>query len=274
MILEILPLWQQYTFVAILGLIIGSFLNVYIYRLNTGKSLAGHSHCLSCGTGLKLYELIPLVSYLFLRGRCRTCGCHIPVRYFVVELLTAVLFLLSYQLASSAYELVFLWLVMSVLVVITVYDIRHYIIPDSLTAALTVVSLLWYGSLIYTGTSWTIVGEALLAALAGAGFFFILWLISKGAWLGFGDVKLAFPLGLIAAPSLVFSMVVYSFWVGAAVSLLLIGVGKLVRGQVHLHKWFGRLTIKSVVPFAPFMIAGCLIVLFTHSNVLSLFSSF
>lgn len=274
MVTDILPLWQQYTFVAIFGLIIGSFLNVYIYRLNTGKSLSGHSHCLSCGTGLKPYELIPLVSYLFLRGRCRTCGCHIPVRYFIVELLTSVLFLLSYQLASTTYELLFLWLVMAVLVVITVYDIRHYIIPDSLTGVLTIFALLWYVLQFYAGTDWMSVWVAILAALAGSGFFFLLWFVSKGAWLGFGDVKLAFPLGLIAGPSLVFSMVVYSFWVGAAVSLLLIGIGKLVRGQVHLHKWFGSLTIKSVVPFAPFMIAGCLIVLFTHSNVLSLFLSF
>ncbi|MEK7461955.1 MAG: prepilin peptidase [Patescibacteria group bacterium] len=274
MILEILPLWYQYTLVAIFGLIIGSFLNVYIYRLHTGKSLAGHSHCLSCGAGLRAYELIPLISYLFLRGRCRTCGCHIPLRYFLVELLTAGFFVLSYQLATSMLEFVFLALVMSLLIVIIVYDIRHYIIPDSLTIVLTIVALAWYGYQVYVGTNWLMAGEAILAALAGASFFFVLWFISKGKWLGFGDVKLAFPLGLIAGPGLVFSMIVYSFWVGAAVSLLLIAVGKFVRGQIRLRKWFGRLTIKSVVPFAPFMITGCLIVLFTHYNVLSLFSSF
>jgi prepilin signal peptidase PulO-like enzyme (type II secretory pathway) len=267
-------MWYQYTFVFIFGLIIGSFLNVYIYRLHTGKSLAGHSHCLSCGTGLKSYELIPLISYLFLRGRCKTCGCHIPLRYFVVELTTALLFLGVYSLASDIYELVFLLFTMSILVVITVYDIRHYIIPDSLTAVLTLGSVIWYATLLFRGTEWIVVGESVLAALAGTGFFFLLWFISKGAWLGFGDVKLAFPLGLIAGPGLVFSMIVYSFWVGAAISLLLIGLSKLVRGQVRLRKWFGRLTIKSVVPFAPFMIAGCLIVLFTSYNVLSLFSSF
>jgi leader peptidase (prepilin peptidase)/N-methyltransferase len=157
---------------------------------------------------------------------------------------------------------------------ITVYDIRHYIIPDSLTVALTIGSLLWYVSLLFNGTEWVFIGESIFAALAGTGFFFALWFVSKGAWLGFGDVKLAFPLGLIVGPSLVFSMIVYSFWFGAALSLLLIGIGKLVRGQVRLQKLFGRLTIKSVVPFAPFMIAGCLIVLFTRFNVFSLFSSF
>ena len=274
MLIEMLPLWYQYTFVLVFGLIIGSFLNVVIYRFHTGKSLNGHSHCLSCGSGLKAYELIPLVSYLFLRGRCRSCGCYIPVRYFLVELTTALLFLFSYLIAADIYELVFLWAAMSLLVMITVYDIRHYIIPDLLSALLTISAVLWYGTLLARGMEWIVVAETMVAALLGTGFFFLLWFVSKGEWLGFGDVKLAFPLGLIAGPTMVFSMVVYSFWVGAAVSLLLIGTGKLVRGQIRLRKWFPSLTIKSVVPFAPFMIAGCLIVLFTHFNVLSLFSSF
>ncbi len=274
MFIEMLPLWYQWMFVLVFGLIIGSFLNVVIYRLHTGKSLNGHSHCLSCGSGLKAYELIPLISYLFLRGRCRSCGCYIPVRYFLVELCTAILFFISYQIASDVYELVFLWATMALLVLITVYDIRHYIVPDMLTALLTLSAILWYGSLLLRGADWVAVAEAIVAALLGSGFFFLLWFVSKGAWLGFGDVKLAFPLGLIAGPAMVFSMVVYSFWVGAIVSLLLIGIGKYVRGQIRLRKWFPSLTIKSVVPFAPFMIAGCLIVLFTHFNVLSLFSTF
>ena len=113
MSIEIVPLWYQYTFVIAFGLIIGSFLNVYIYRFHTGKSLNGHSHCLSCGTGLKASDLVPLVSYLLLRGRCRTCGCYIPVRYFIVEFCTAVLFILSYLLATDIYELIFLFVVMA-----------------------------------------------------------------------------------------------------------------------------------------------------------------
>ncbi len=274
MVLEMLPLAYQYSFVFLFGLIIGSFLNVVIYRLHTGKSLQGHSHCLSCGTTLRAYELVPLVSYLLLRGRCRSCGCYIPVRYFVVELCTGLLFLLSFVFASSLSEMLLWWVVMSLFVVITVYDVRHYIIPDSMTALLTLIGIFWYGFLLYTGTPWITVGEAFLAALAGSGFFFLLWFISKGAWLGFGDVKLAFPLALLVGPGLVFSMIVYSFWAGAAISLLLIGFGRLMRGQVRLGKWTQRLTIKSVVPFAPFMILGCLIVLFTRYNVLSLFSSF
>ncbi len=274
MMFEIIPLWYQYVFVAALGLIIGSFLNVYIYRFHTGKSLSGHSHCLSCGNNLKPYELVPLISYIVLRGRCRCCGCYIPIRYFLVELCTAALFVLAYTVATDIFEIVFLFVSIAILVVITVYDIRHYIIPDALTIALTVVALLWYVVQVLTGANVAFFMEAVLAALMGTGFFFLLWFVSKGAWLGFGDVKLAFPLGLIVGPTLVFSMVVYSFWIGAAVSLCLIGLGKLMRGQKRLGMWPLRLTIKSVVPFAPFMVASCLIVLFTHFNVLSLFTSF
>jgi leader peptidase (prepilin peptidase) / N-methyltransferase len=270
---ELLPLWYQYVFVGVFGLIIGSFLNVYIYRLHTGKSLAGHSHCLSCGTGLRPYELIPLLSYLFLRGRCKTCGCYIPIRYFIVELSTSILFLLAYSIAGSLLQFSYFAALMSVLVVITVYDIRHYIIPDTLTAALVVLTVAWQGYILYQGGTWQVFFVAIGAAILGASFFYLLWFISNGRWIGFGDVKLAVPLGIMVGPTAVFSMIVLSFWIGAFVSLCLIGCAKLIRGQVHLQNRIFSLTIKSVVPFAPFLVAGSLVVLFTHINVLSFFST-
>ena len=273
MLFELLPLWYQYLFVGVLGLIIGSFLNVYIYRLHTGKSLAGHSHCMSCGTGLRPYELVPLFSYLFLKGRCRSCGCYIPVRYFVVEFCTSVLFLLAYMIAGSLIEFFYLAAVLSVLVVITVYDIRHFIIPDSLTVTLLVLTTGWQGYLLYLGGTWQSLGIAVGSAILGAGFFYLLWLVSDGRWIGFGDVKLAIPLGILVGPAMVFSMIVFSFWIGALVSLLLIGIAKLIRGQVRLQNRIFSLTIKSVVPFAPFLVAGSLLVLFTNLNVLSFFST-
>lgn len=256
----------------IYGLIIGSFLNVVIYRFHTGKSLAGSSHCLSCAALLRPYELLPLISYLALRGRCRSCGSKIPSRYFLVELLTGVLFVLAGLQAITLVELVYLLLILSLLVIIIVYDIRHYIIPDILTIALTILSASWLVWQWYQGVVLSVLGTSIIGAVLGSGFFFALWFISKGKWLGFGDVKLAFPLGLIVGGPLVFSMIVYSFWVGAAISILIVGLGKLQRGQLRLHLGLTNLTIKSVVPFAPFLIAGCLITLFTHIDVLTLFT--
>ena len=270
--LHVLPLWYQYTIIGVFGAIVGSFLNVYIYRFHTGKSLSGRSHCLSCGRKLTWYELFPLLSYLGLRGRCRTCHCGITLRYFLVELLTAGLFMGAYVIAGSIWELLYLIPVLSILVIITVYDINHYIIPDSLTVALVVLAALWYGLRFYSGVPAITIGYDVLAAVLGSGFFFLLWAVSKGRWIGFGDVKLAFPLALLVGSTQVFSMVVFSFWIGALISLVLVGIAHVQRGKLRLHLRMQNLTIKSVVPFAPFMIAGCLLVLFTHLNVLSLFT--
>jgi leader peptidase (prepilin peptidase)/N-methyltransferase len=272
-IFPFLPLSWFIVFAFGMGVIIGSFLNVYIYRFHTGKSLAGHSHCLSCGTTLKWFELFPLFSFLALRGKCRTCGCKITSRYFFVELCTGILFSLVLTITQNIILIPLLWLVVSVLVVITVYDYYHFIIPDSLTAVMTILSLLILTQEFFVGRSsveeifWTVV-----SALGGVTFFLLLWLVSKGAWLGFGDVKLAFPLGLLVGPEFVFSFVVLSFWVGAAISLTLLGVAKLKRGKTHLHLIDQNLTMKSAVPFAPFLVASCLIILFTHFNVLELFT--
>jgi len=255
------------------GLIIGSFLNVYIYRFHTGKSLQGDSHCLSCATPLRWYELFPVLSYLALRGRCRTCGCRIPPRYAVVELFTGALFVIALGVAETIPALLIIWLISAILVVITVYDLYHFIIPDGLTIALTVVVAVWLGYQV-----WEMPGLVdtlplrVLAAVGGAGFYLFLWRISHGTWLGFGDVKLAFPLGLLVGPSLVFSFVVLSFWIGAIISVALILWQRYGGGQPALQIRTTQLTMKSAVPFAPFLIASALSVFYLHFNVLSLFT--
>jgi len=269
----LVPLWLLLTVVFGFGVIIGSFLNVYLYRFHTGKSLGGHSHCLSCAKPLTWYELIPLVSYLGLRGRCRGCGCHIPVRYFVVELTTGGLFVLAALLATTVLEFFWLTAVLVILLLITVYDYYHFIIPDEMTLAVTALAASWLGIQYWQGVLtletlvWT-VG----ASFVGAGFFFFLWFVSGGRWLGFGDVKLAIPLGLLVGPLGVFSFIVLSFWIGAVISLIILGWQKYERGKRRLHLSAETLTMKSAVPFAPFMIAGAVTVYVTQFNVLSLFS--
>jgi len=267
-----LPVSWLYLIAFGFGVIIGSFLNVCIYRLNTGKSLSGHSHCLSCGTPLRWYDLFPLLSYLFLHGRCRVCGCLITSRYFWVELATGVLFSLTLTLTYDLIEVLIYWFILSYLVIITVYDYYHFIIPDKLTLILTVAVT---GLIVYRyfllKLGWHSVLVDVLSALCGSGFFLFLWTISKGKWLGFGDVKLAFPLSLLVGASLVFSLVVLSFWIGAAISLMIIGIEKLKRGKAHLHLSSSTLTMKSAVPFAPFLVASGIITLFTNLNVLHLF---
>ncbi len=270
--LTLIPFFWWQIFAFLLGVIIGSFLNVYIYRFNTGKSLGGHSHCLSCGVRLTWYELFPMVSYVVLRGSCRTCGCKIPSRYFWVELLTGFLFMLSVGVVGSLVELLLLWTVVSVLIVITVYDLYHFIIPDKLTIVLTILTGLSLLLAVFKGTHTpTEASIAVLAALGGAGFFLFLWLISKGKWLGFGDVKLAVPLGILVGASSVFSFIVLSFWIGAIVSLMYLAYQRWERGKTGLRLLSRELTMKSAVPFAPFLVASALLVFFAHINVLSFF---
>lgn len=256
----------------VFGIIIGSFLNVYIYRLNTGRSLKGSSHCLSCDKPLRWYELFPLLSYLFLQGRCSGCGSWVSLRYFLVELLTGLLFVLVTTTFFPSLFLVFcgFWL-MSVLVVVTVYDLYHMIIPDRLVVILLVIASVAELHALILGLPVLELFYNVLAALAGVLFLFALWFYSKGRWLGFGDVKLALPLGILVGYTKVFSMLVLAFWVGAIVSLVIIGLQKIKkRGQIHLLFLGQELTIKSEVPFAPFLIAGFILVYFWAVDVISL----
>jgi len=269
----LMPAWFFYLSVFCFGAIIGSFLNVFIYRFHTGKSLNGSSHCLSCAKQLRWYELFPLFSYVALQGKCLGCKSFVPVRYFVVELLTAAMFVVAASLASSVEMFVWLFSMFIVLIVITVYDYYHFIIPDEMTAALMVLMSLWIGWQYWLGAL-TLYSLAVLvgASVAGASFFFFLWFVSRGQWLGFGDVKLAIPLGLWVGAASVFSFIVVSFWIGAAISLLILAWQKYERGKRRLHLSAETLTMKSAVPFAPFMIAGAVLVYITQFDVLSLFS--
>ncbi len=269
----LIPIWFFYLSIFILGAIIGSFLNVVIYRFHTGRSLNGSSHCLSCAKQLRWFELFPLFSYIALRGRCSGCKSFVPVRYFVVESLTAVLFMVALSLSQSIEMFAWLTGMFVVLILITVYDYYHFIIPDELTAALTVLMGLWLSWQYWLGAV-TLYSLTVLvgASVAGAGFFFFLWFVSRGQWLGFGDVKLAIPLGLWVGATSIFSFIVVSFWIGAVISLLILAWQKYERGKRRLHLSAETLTMKSAVPFAPFMIAGATLVYITQFDVLSLFS--
>lgn len=251
----------------VLGTIIGSFLNVVIYRLNTGKSLLGRSHCLSCGRSLLWYELVPVVSYLVQMGSCRQCHCRITSQYLCVELLTGLLFLLTAQ--AFLFDPILLLLnlgIVSVSVVILVYDLRHTIIPDKLVLYLFAISLAYSLWNPLTNTVVLPSCEMLLGIILGAliplVFFGGLWYVSRGRWMGLGDAKLAVPLGLILGIHGSISMLLLAFWVGAIVSVSLLVFQKILQKVHKDHFLFlGRhLTMKSEVPFAPFLICAFFLV--------------
>jgi len=263
--------------VFVFGAIIGSFLNVVIYRFNTGKSLEGRSHCLSCGHTLSWYELIPVVSYLGLRGHCRHCHASVPARYIFVEVGMGILFVLFWMSFSHVLPLFALYAISSaILVVIFVHDLRHMIIPDSLVVALGIVALVILSYITWsTGGGYMVALEHIGAGLGAGIFFFAFWFFSKGRAMGLGDAKLAIPLGIIVGPLGAPAMIIGAFWVGAIVSLVILAFQKVAgTGKTQLPFLRTPLKMKSEIPFAPFLILAFWYVVLFHADIYTLINLF
>jgi leader peptidase (prepilin peptidase)/N-methyltransferase len=189
---------RQMTFLAlILGVTIGSFLNVCIHRLPRKESLLSpRSHCAECGVTLSWMELIPIVSFLFLRGKCRFCGMRIPAYHLVVEILTAIVFLILWQNHGLSWEFVTATTLCSLLLVIGFIDLYHLCIPNGLVLLGMLVALL--DRLVIEGESWTTMfvdGGAGAAMLGIPGIIGSVWYRRQS--MGMGDVKLAAVLGVL-----------------------------------------------------------------------------
>lgn len=272
-VLGFVPSWYQLTIVFIFGCVLGSFLHVVATRFHTGASLNGRSRCLSCGRQLHWYELIPGFSYMALRGRCHGCGSNIPIQLLVVELLSGCMFLLLYYKFAFSYEFILLSVIFSVLLVIAIYDLNHFIIPDELVMLLALVAIghFFYGW--YEGYSMTFYLVKLLTVVSVFAFYAGLWVISRGRWIGLGDAKLAAPLAFFLSPWGAFSLVVFSFWIGAVISLVIMLSQRLLkRGQKSLPFIRNPIKMSSEVPFAPFLILAFLLVYIVQADVLQLMS--
>lgn len=250
-------------FFAGLGIIIGSFLNVIILRYNTGRGTSGRSMCLSCGKGLTWHELIPVISFFALGRRCRGCKGKLSWQYPLVEIATALLFvvifytqmplLVSGSVSAFMLNMLLLLTIWSIFVVLFVYDLYHKIIPDGLSYSLAVIALI-YRLIHIPYDAWNTL-PVLLDISAGVLFFlpfYALWKISDGRWIGLGDGKLALSIGWLLGFVTGLSALVLAFWIGAAVGIALLLISAL-------NKRFARLTMKAEIPFAPFLIVGTLI---------------
>lgn len=251
--------------VFILGTIIGSFLNVVIYRYNSGSSpLKGRSQCFACGKTLSWYELIPIFSFLLQRGRCRGCKTKLSLQYLLVEVLTGLMFVSVFLVHKSMLESGYLVVVFSILLVIAVYDFRHQIIPDGLVAVFALLSIWWFISTVPGGLARAIHFPYYWTLIAGPMLFFpfwFLWFVSKGRWLGLGDGKLALGIGWFLGATLGASAVMLAFWIGAAYALTIMAIQK-----IGGHILGTRLSMRSEIPFGPFLILGTIVVYFSHIN--------
>jgi leader peptidase (prepilin peptidase) / N-methyltransferase len=245
-------------FVALLGLAVGSFLNVVIHRVPRGDSVvAPRSHCPGCGSGIRPRDEIPVLSWVLLRARCRDCDEPISARYPLVELLTAAVFVaLTIKFGVSAALPAYLYLG-AVGVALALIDLDTKRLPDALTLPSYPVGVGLLGLAMVSSDSWTPLLRGLLGLAAMYAFYFLLrFLYPRG--MGFGDVKLAGVLGLYTA---------FLGWGSWTVGLF---GGFVLGGVVSIGLVLaGRAGRKTRVPYGPFMIVGAFIAVFVGQPLAS-----
>ena len=247
---------------AVFGAAFASFLEVLADRLPKGEWPSGRSHCPQCGRLLSFLDLLPVLGWVLRRGRCASCSARIPVRHVIGELSLALSFFVAvitipvadgiFLGASEGWEIAFRLLMLSALFVVIVADLRFYIIPDLISLGL--VGLLGLAHILGAFFEMPyehvlpVAGNALWGMLFGIGFLGTFSVISRGTWMGWGDVKLAAGLGLaFGFPAIVITLGL-SFMLGAVIALLMVGL-KLR-------------TMKDMLPFGPFIALAAIPFLF------------
>ena len=253
-----------YFFVFIFGAIIGSFLNVVILRFNTGQSIvSGKSKCFSCAKKLKWHELLPIASFVFLRGKCSACKTKISWQYPAVEITTGSLFLLVFNFSAN---FIYLWAIFSLFIIIAVYDYRHQIIPNLFVWIFNLLAFL--NLFVWKFDNWNLFEnwplkienfntDGFLAGFILFAFFAALWGVSRGKWMGFGDAKLALGIGWLLGMTKGVAAITLAFWIGAIVGVSLLFLNKNKYGM------------KSSIAFGPFMAAGAIISFFFGEKIIS-----
>lgn len=246
----------------VLGLIVGSFLNVVVCRLKAGETILGRSVCRSCRYQIRWYDNIPLLSFVLLRGKCRDCQAPIASQYPLLELATGLGFALVgavfFKLGDQGTWMETLWLlgIVGLFLAIAAYDLKYMEIPTSLlivSAGWTLAFLwttLWRGD-VSGGFFWSggflwesLAAEHLLGGAVVALFFFALVYASRETWMGWGDVWLGGVAGMVAGIHAALFMLTLSFGLGA-----FFGIVMMARGEK---------TMKSQIPFAPYLVLGTL----------------
>lgn len=254
----------------IFGIAIGSFINCIIYRLEIKEGfVSGRSKCPHCKDEIKFYDLIPIISYFILRGKCRYCKQKISIQYPLVELLTGMVFLFIFfqqgilELFSFfiAIETTYLLLVFFLMIIIFIYDLKHYLIPDE--AVYTAIALVttWRGGTLLAGIiDIRQVAIYLFSGLAVFGLFLSIFILSRGLWIGFGDVKLVLFIGIFLGFPEIFIALFSSFILGAIIGSVVIVFRKRGTG--------------TEIPFAPFLITGTALALFWGELIMGWYFNF
>ena len=244
-----------YVFVILFGLLIGSFLNVCIYRIPREESISfPPSHCTSCGTRLKWYDLVPVFSYLFLKGKCRTCGEKISIRYPIIELSNCLLYVALYAEYGLAPELVKFAFLGSLLIVIGMIDFDTTDVYLKTTLTGIILGITWI--VISYFTSGEIITYVAGGALAG-GIIALIILLTHG--MGWGDFEICLMIGLFLGLKLSVLMIFLSFVLGGIVGLILIVTKKKSR--------------KDYIPFGPYIALSGIITMLIGNDIINWYLS-
>ena len=256
-----------FAFIFIFGLIIGSFLNCLVWRLHTKEKMSGRSRCPKCKKQIAWYDNIPVLSFILLTGKCRHCGQTISWQYPAVEIITGLLFILAVisnlklvtwndlNLVSLSVDyrlqiaIVRDWFIVAVMIVIFIYDLRWYLILDIVT--LPAAALVFIINLIL-GFNWQ---SLFISGIIGAGFFLIQFLVSRGKWIGGGDIRLGLLMGVALGRLDYLITAIFLAYLAGSV----IGVGLITTGK---KKW------GSALPLGVFLSAATTVTLFWGNKII------
>lgn len=237
----------------VLGALVGSFLNVVILRTKSRKSfIGGRSRCPKCKRVLPWTELIPIMSYIFLRGRCRKCRKPISTQYPLVEGLTMVVFALLFVTYGIAWVLPVTFIGGSAMILLAVYDFRWQLLPDAFTIIFAIAAIV---ITIMIGHSWI---DMLIGGAAGGIFFALQYILSRRRWVGSGDIFLGMAMGLLLGWKLLALALFFAYVIGAMVAAVMI-----------LTK---RLRMTSSIAFGPYLLAATFIAWICGQQIISWYS--
>lgn len=239
--------------VVLYGLCIGSFLNVVIFRYNSGEGIVkGSSHCQSCGEPIKWYDNIPLFSYIVLKGKCRNCKSKISIQYPLVESLNAVLWLLIFLKYQFSYKTLIYFALSSALIALSFIDEKLFIIPDEINIFILVLGVL---SVLLDYNNWY---NYIIGSLVISLFLLLVYLITKGNGMGFGDVKLMFVCGLVVG----WKCIVSGFFIGCILAIVIHTIRMKISKKDHM------------LAFGPYLSCGIYISLFIGEILINSYLSF
>lgn len=245
-------------FAFIYGAVIGSFLNVLVFRLPNKMSIVKpSSHCFTCGEPIKWYDNIPILSYLILGGKCRNCKTHISPQYFLVELFTAIIYVLTYLKFRESILTILIMIVISCFIVIFLIDLKHLIIPDSMIIAILLMAIIGLfvkeNNLLMIPVKEKLMGLAVTILIWG--IIYLAEKIFKKELMGLGDIKLFGVVGLLIG----YKLLLLGIFIGSVIAL--------ITEVVFLrHK-------NKLVPFGPYLVIGFTITIFFGLEILNWYSS-